>query len=249
MKKYFLFLLLSVFFINSAISQRKTQNIKWFSIAAKAGIGNSILFNKDISADKNVNLNYLTLSQSYGGRFTFTFGDNLGFGTEILFSSFGQKYDIKNNNDTNLKNLKFKSIDFIPFFRYTGNNSAYVEIGAKFSSVNSIAETNSNSLAVVRNNLINSYETKFTSPVFGFGIAIYKTDRIDINLGARFAYSLTDISPDKTFNIVDDNFYTPDYQENATSNPFSAQAIFEVNYFFAFWGDASCGRGRLMLFN
>jgi hypothetical protein len=249
MKKFIFLIVISVLIFDTAVSQRRKQNIKWFSLAAKAGIGNSMFLNKDIANDESVNLNYLTLSQSYGGRFTFTFGDNLGFGAELLFSSFGQKYDIKNSDDTNMKNLKFKSVDFIPFFRYTGNNSAYVEIGAKFSSINSITETNSNSIAIVRNDLMNNYETKFTSPVLGFGIALYKTDRIDINLGARFAYSLTDISPDKTFNAVSDNFYIADYQENAATNPFSAQAILEVNYFFAFWGDSSCGRGRLMLFN
>jgi hypothetical protein len=34
-------------------------------------------------------------------------------------------------------------LDVIPFFRYTGNNSAYVELGAKISNINLILEENS----------------------------------------------------------------------------------------------------------
>ncbi len=243
--KNLLFILLFVFVsINNVEAQRRTQTIKWFSIAAKTGIGNSIFLNSDIINDKNVEFDYISLSQSYGGRMTFTYGENLGFGVEVLSSSYGQKYTV----DANVKKLKLKSLDILPFFRYTGSTGGYIELGAKISNVKSITETNTNPLVFVRNDLMTYYEPKFTSVVLGFGLALYKGERIDVNLGARFAYSFKDITPYKNFNIINDNLYTPGYFNTAATNPLSAQAILEVNYYFAFWGDATCGRGRLMLF-
>ena len=226
-----------------------TQTIKWFSLAAKAGIGNSVFINKDLINDLNVSLNYFTLSQSYGGRFTFSYGENFGFGSDLLFSTYGQEYTINNNNDIYDKKITLKTIDIVPFFRYSGNTGGYFEIGGKFSTVNSVSETNSNSTALrASNELIDNYGPKFTSGVIGFGTALFKTERIDINLGARIAYSFTDLIPNRNFNVVNDGFYIPNYTITESTNPLSVQVIFEVNYFFAFWGDAKCGRGRLMLF-
>jgi len=250
MKNILLVSLVLFFSINKIEAQRRTQTIKWFSIAAKAGVGNSVFLNSDIMNDKNVEFDYLSLSQSYGGRFTFSYGENIGFGLEVLSSSYGQKYTVTNlSNDTNIKKLKLKALDLIPFFRYTGSTGGYLEVGAKISNVKSIIENNSTSTLTARNDLILYYEPSYTSAMLGFGVALYKSERIDINLGARFAYSFKDISPYSTFQIIDDNFYTPDYFKVAKTNPLSAQAILEVNYYFAFWGDATCGRGRLMLFN
>ena len=248
--KDLLFILLFIFVsINNVEAQRRTQTIKWFSIEAKAGIGNSMFLNSDIINEKNTEFDYLSLSQSYGGRFTFSYGENIGFGVEVLSSSYGQKYTVTNlADDTNIKKLKLKSLDIFPFFRYTGSTGGYVELGAKISNVKYITEQNSNSLAIVRKDIATYFEPQFTSLVFGFGVALYKSERIDVNLGARFAYSFKDISPYKTFSVINDSFYAPSYDKAASTNPLSAQAVLGVNYYFAFWGDATCGRGRLMLF-
>ena len=255
MKKIFLILISFVLVANVSTAQRRSQTIKWFSLAAKAGIGNSIFLNTDLIKDSNVGLNYFNISQSYGGRFTFSYGENLGFGSDVLFSTYGQEYTI-NNIDTirNInvvydKKITIKTIDIVPFFRYSGSMGGYVEIGGKFSTITSVSESNSISENFINSDVIASYyEPKFTSVIFGFGTALYKTERIDINIGARIAYSFTDINPNRNFNVVNDGFYVPDYTITNTTNPFSVQAILEVNYFFAFWGDASCGRGRFMLF-
>lgn len=236
--------------VNIIEAQRRTQKIKWFSISAKAGVGNSVFLNTNIMNDKNIEFDYISLSQSYGGRFTFSYGENLGFGVEGLFSSYGQKYTVTNTLDQiNIKKLKLKSLDIIPFFRYTGSTGGYIELGAKISNVNSIEEENSNSLVIVRDDLMIYQESSFTSAILGFGLALYKSERIDVNLGARFSYALKDIIVLNTnFQILDDGFYTTNYSNIATTNPISAQAILEVNYYFGFYGDARCGNGRLMLF-
>ncbi|MCF6364790.1 MAG: PorT family protein [Bacteroidales bacterium] len=248
MKKFLLFFLVGVFFINTASSQRRTQTVKWFSLAAKTGIGNSVLLNVDIIEDGNVDLNYFSMSQSFGGRFTFTIGDNIGFGADLLFSKYNQKYTIINTNEVYDKDLAMKTLDILPFFRYTGNTGVYIEVGPKLSTIKSIEETNTTTSAIVRPNLIGNYEPKFTSIVLGFGAGLYSNERLDVNLGARLSYSFTDITPNAAYNVTGDGYYFPNYAKSYPTNPASVQIILEVNYFFAFWGDASCGRGRFMLF-
>ncbi|NOZ35462.1 MAG: PorT family protein [Chlorobi bacterium] len=252
MKKFiYLFITFSLLF-QYADAQRRKQTIKWFSIAAKVGYGNSVLLNVNNIEDKHVEFNYLTPSLSYGGRFTFTYGNKIGFGIDVLFSNFGQNYTIDNNSDIYDKNLKIKSLDILPFFRYSGEKGGYLEIGPKFSNVKSLTITNSisnpNPPFKSTDNIAANYAPKFTSLVLGFGLAVYKNERFDVNLGTRFAYSFTDFTPGYSYNVVDDGYYIPSEEILTPTNPLSIQLILEVNYYFAFYGDATCGKGRLMLF-
>jgi len=241
--------LIFVFLFSSMLifSQRRTQTVKWISFALKGGVGNSYFLNTDHLNDPNVELNLFSLSHSVGGRLTFTYGDHLGLGSDVLLSAYNEKYSIRNEaaNVSYEKNIKLSTLDIVPFFRYTGYNTAYVELGAKISKINSVFEENT-----VQENFnpleLEMLEPKFTGAIFGFGLALYKTDRLDINLGARLSYAFTDLSPNR--DIINDGFFIPDYTVNSATNPLSFQALLEVNYFFAFWGDAKCGRGRLMFF-
>ncbi|NPA69020.1 MAG: PorT family protein [Chlorobi bacterium] len=250
MKKIIFLLLIFSLLSQYTYAQRRKSTVKWFSIAAKAGYGNSVLLNIDNIEDGNVEFDYLTPSLSLGGRFTFTYGNNLGFGLDILHSSFGQNYTIDNNGDIYEKNLDLTSLDILPFFRYSSDKGTYLELGLKFSNIKSIDVTNSVDRNFTQNsdNIDDYYASNFTSMVLGFGIAVYKNERLDINLGTRFSYSFTDITPEYSFNVVDDGYYSPSKEVLSETNPVSIQGILEINYFFAFWGDATCGKGRLMLF-
>jgi len=248
-KAVFIIFAIAVIFQN-VDAQRRTQTIKWFSIAAKVGYGNSVLLNVNNIEDKNLSFNYLTPSLSYGGRFTFSYGEKIGFGADVLYSSFGQQYTINKNENIYDKEINIKSLDILPFFRFTGEKGGYAEIGGKFSNVKSIDVTNSVNENFTQNsdNIDENYAPKFTSLVLGFGLAVYKNERLDINLGTRFAYSFTDFTPGYSYNVVDDGYYLPPKDILTPTNPLSIQFILEVNYYFAFWGDATCGKGRLMLF-
>jgi hypothetical protein len=248
MKPNLLTVFIVFFCVTFGYSQRNSQNVKWLSLALKGGVGNSYFLDVDHIEDDNLTLNYFSLSNSMGGRFTFTYGERVGIGADFLYSAYNQKYDIAIDSlTTNTKQLKLNTLDILPFLRFTGYNTVYFEMGAKFSNIKKITETNTLT-GVYRStdDLKNAIEPKFTSAFLGFGGALYKTDRLDVNLGLRLAYSFTDLAPN--YNILNDNVYQPDYVEEFSLNPISVQAILEVNYFFAFWGDASCGRGRLMLF-
>ncbi len=250
MKKIAYLLIAFAFLFQNANAQRRTQTIKWFSIAAKVGYGNSVLLNVNNIEDKHVEFNYLTPSLSYGGRFTFSYGEKIGFGSDVLFSSFGQKYTIDNNGDIYEKEVSMTSLDILPFFRYSGEKGGYFEIGPKFSNIKSIDVSNSVNQNFTQNseNIDRNYSSSFTSVVLGFGLAVYKNERLDVNLGTRFAYSFTDFTPGYTYNVVNDGYYIPEKEVLTDTNPLSIQLLLEVNYYFAFWGDATCGKGRLMLF-
>ncbi len=232
---------------------RRGQTIKWFSLAAKAGVGNTIFFNKDVSADQNASMNYLTIGYSVGGRFTFSYGEKIGVGLDVLYSGFGQKYELINiqgatsNYD---KEIKLSSLDIIPFVRYTGKRG-YFEAGPKFSNIKSHKEINSVDIPGREHEaklMFDTYKPKFTSIMLGGGIALARTERINFNLGLRVAYSFGDLMVDQTQYVLDDGLYVPDYTPTSSTNPFSAQIVLEVNYFFAFWGNAACKRGRLVFF-
>ncbi|PID87910.1 MAG: hypothetical protein CSB06_03190 [Bacteroidia bacterium] len=251
MKKLILILVSSTLLIFTSEAQRGNgrsgANVKWLSLAVKGGVGNSIFFNKAHKEDENISLNYTTLSYSYGGRFTFTYGENFGFGAELLMTTCGQKYGLKQGNTNYDKTIKLKALEISPFFRYTGYNSVYAEVGAKFSTVNSIDVSNSiDKSFTLEQDIAKKAEQKFTGAFIGFGFAVFKTERLDLNLGLRAAYSFTDLTPENDF--TSDGYFLPANNTPESTHPFTAQVLFELNYYFAFWGDASCGRGKLMFF-
>ncbi len=250
--KNILVITFAVLFSFGTQAQRPKSVIKWFSIGLKGGYGNSILINSDVSGDENISMNYLTPSYFYGGRLTFTYGDKLGLGIEYNQSSFGQKYDIKNDAQLYNKNLKLKSRDLLIFLRLSGESGVYLEIGPKFSTLKSVSVENSvDDSFVSDNNFMDYYAPKYTGLMFGAGLSLVRTERFQAHLGFRSSYVFSDILAEHSDNayILNDGVYRPSYlPANAKTTPFSLQFVLEAEYFFAFWGDAKCGRGRLMFF-
>ncbi len=250
MKKIIIILALLIFSGNIFAQHRRGSTIKWLSLSVKAGGGNSILYNKDYQTDKNVNLDVFTPSYFLGSRFTITVGDNIGFGAEGLYSKFGQNYDIAAGGASYTKKMDMKSTEILFFFRYTSEYGGYFEVGPKISMLKSATLTNSIQATefLTIEKLQAQYASQFTSIMLGAGISIFHTERVSGKLGARLNYSLSDFTPDKSFSILNDGVYAPAYQLSETTNPFSAQILLEINYFFGFWGNASCGRGSMQFF-
>ena len=235
-------------FVTASFSQRRSQVIKWFSIGAKASVGNYILLNPDIIGENNADLDFMTLAYSFGGRFTFSYGQNHGFGVELMSAKFGQKYHLKPDNNSYDKELSLSSLDFFVFYRYNSFGLGYFEIGPRFTKVKSIVETNTITTPIEYNNLQEKYSSSYPGAVIGFGISPLKTDKVNINTGIRLFYGFKDMVEDENYYILNDGVYRPENDTGASTNGISVQFVLEVNYFFAFWGNASCGRGRLMLF-
>lgn len=249
--KTYLTIFIFIFLFSGLYAQhgKNTSTVKWLSIALKGGGGNSILINSDAMDDSNVEFNYVTPSFSYGGRFTITYGDFIGFGVDVMSMHFGQEYSIKQDALSYSKNVKLGSLDIMPFFRYTSLKGIYVEVGPRFSTLKSASETNSiQDDFRPDTDMMKFYENKYTSAVFGAGLALFRTDRTNLNLGFRASYCFSDMIPDKTYYVLDDAVYAPTIVASATTNPVIVQGILEFDYIFAFWGNASCGRGNIMFF-
>jgi hypothetical protein len=248
MKKISILLILTLFVI-SAHAQRKGQVIKWFSIAAKGGVTNSFLLNTDILNDNNINPSFFNLGYTFGGRLTFSYGDNLGFGIEYEAFSLAQEYAIVAPTDSYTKDINIKASEIIPFFRYTGDRGGYFEIGPKFSTIKTVTETNSIDAAFSQTIEPEMYyEPKFKNIMIGFGTSAVKTERLEVNMGVRLAYAFSSITLDNYY-VANDGVYPATFTiPTKATNPVSIQFLVELNYYFAFYGNASCGRGRLMFF-
>lgn len=253
MKK--LAILILFFFLTSTIySQRgrRGSEVKWLSLAVKAGYGNSILVNSNVMSDEAITTNFLSPAYSYGGRFGLTYGDNIGLSFEVLSSGYSQGYDINDGNNPYSKTQKFTTLDYLILFRYTSDYGFYFEVGPKFSNMKSAVVENPSLTGYTFNdedNYVENFKEKYNSIALGMGFAIFRAERVNFNLGLRGSYAFTDIVEDPNFYVLNDGVYQPDLTvETSSTNPFSLKLMFEINYFFGFWGDASCGRGRLMFF-
>ena len=250
--KKIVFVLVILLLSTSIYAQRRKKRgstIKWISLAVKGGYGNSILFNPDVALDENVSMDYLSPAHVIGARFGLTFGDNFGVYIEPLSASFKQKYEINDGTNTYIKTQEFKSFDFAFQLRYTSDYGFYAEAGPVFNTLKSATESNSmDGNFRPTDSYIDNFADKYNSLMFGLGFSAFRGDRLTVNLGLRGTYALGDeFVTNSNFYVLNDGVYSGT-TTGAATKPFSAKIMLEVNYFFAFWGDASCGRGRLMFF-
>lgn len=232
----------------------------WISIAGKVGVGNSILFSQQISDDDNITQNYLSPSVSVGGRLGVVFVDKIGVSVEYLSSTYANKYGVKApvTSKSFDSNLKFKTGDLLILARYTGEYGFYAEIGPKITSINDaqyVIEDNPNGVTykdmgfslpnpLGNADLTNCFNGKFTSIVFGFGYAVFNGDRVQVSLGARAAYCSNNIIKQV------DGLKNTGFSKYSTMEmkPFSAQIMVDINYHFARFGSATCGKQKIIFF-
>ncbi len=253
--KQILVLILSLL-VTTGFAQRHRGNgeIKWLNISAKGGYGGSMLFNSDVSSDGNVTQDFLSPSYEFGGRFAIGYGDFVSFGVEILSAGFGQDYSINPpNTEAYTKTQRFTSFDILPTLRYTSPYGFYFEAGPKFSTLKTAKVKNSIDGPFIDEIPNEEYQLnftdKFTSIVAGMGMALHNGDRLQVTLGLRGSYALGNfIEENSDYYVLNDGVYFPQGDFTAKTSPFTLKLMLEVNYIFGFWGDASCGRGRLMFF-
>lgn len=252
MKKHILLLFLVASF--SAVSAQ--QGITWFTMGANAGFGNSIFFNENVQSDDNVTMNYFTPAYNFGGRlgFHFTLGrgyeNNLALILEAKAATFGQDYDLSDptaNPPKYNRAIEVRSTDFAIMLRYVGELGGYFEVGPKFTSIKEVSDENDKTDALFTATA-DDFSGNYTNLCAGFGLAVVQTDMIELNLGARVSYGFDDIWATQSRSIADDGSLTP-YDSYTETHPFSAQLRVELNYYFGYFGVASCRTPGIKLFN
>lgn len=242
MKKIFLLIAVVVAMSLQTMAQRRGTAPNWISIAAKAGYGNSVLLCKQINDMDNVTQNYLSPSFSMGGRLGVVFVDKIGVSLEYLSSQYQNKYefDPQLGNKTINSNLRFKTGDLLILARYTGEYGFFAELGPKLTSVKEVTREVDNFADF---DATNQFKGKFNSVVFGFGFTPYNGERVLVSLGLRLAYCSKNIV-ENDVNILGVNAQLT----NVEMKPLSAQVTLDVNYHFARFGKATCGKQRIIFF-
>lgn len=255
MKIRFFILIVCLFMAISGFAQRRGgSNVNWLSIAGKGGYGMSMLMNQESFSDMKVSPNFLNGSYFFGGRLgwsiDFNSGSSIGVSFEVNYSTFGQEYDVNTGTENFNKKTTISSLDMFPVFRFQGATGFYLELGPKFSTLKSIEETPLPSSIIYPSGLESIYNEKYTSGIFGIGFMPLMLDRITLSLGVRANYGWKSMTNSSTYySVMDDGRYVPlEPYSDATINLIQLQPVVEFNYFFGFFGDATCGRGRLMLF-
>jgi len=250
-----IFLVLFTLLITTSFAQRRGRGngeIKWLNLAIKGGYGGTMMFNSDVSGDGNVSQDFLSPSYEFGGRFGIGYGDFVSLGVEVLSAGFGQDYSINDATiESYTKKQKFTSFDLLVALRYTSPYGFYFEAGPKFSTLKTASIENSMTGPFVdgdQPDYMQNFSEKFTSIVAGMGFAIHNGDRLQVTLGLRGSYAIGNFVENENYYVLNDNVYRPMGSFTAKTSPFTLKAVLEVNYIFGFWGDASCGRGRLMFF-
>jgi hypothetical protein len=103
---------------------------------------------------------------------------------------------------------------------------------------------------------VGDYKKNPVSITAGAGLTIFSffKDRLRGNFGFRLYYSMGDAMKDATQLPVCDSIYNINKSFNSKySNPLpthiiSIQALFEIDYFFGYFGKANCGKRRFKLF-
>jgi hypothetical protein len=255
MKKIFTVILLIVISLSGYAQKRGGGAPNWISIALKGGYGNSIFLCKQAKDVADGKFSYKTLAPSYcfGGRLGVVFVDKVGMSVEYLASTYNPKnsysYSYNNGNFTLDNSFKMKASDLLLLARYTGEYGFYCELGPKFTTAKEVTREFDASASMVKvtttDDVSDNFKKKFSSLVFGFGFSPYNGDRVIVSLGLRASYCTKDI-----YDGINENqaygFNMP--IQNVEMKPFSVQFVLDINYHFARFGTATCGKQKIIFF-
>jgi hypothetical protein len=230
---------LTLFFVLSLALSAHSQ--WWFDAGAKAAFGPTMMYDQNVF-DSGTYKHDLSTGSSFGGRLGFNYGYHVGLSLE--YSGSTSKQDFNYNSDL-YNSFKWKHNDISTMFRYSGNG-AYIEVGAKFSSIKEVELDNViNGVSDVTENFSENY----TSGVFGFGSYLAGSELLTLNLGIRLHWAFDDMvnemGKENDYPIIIYPLPDPSLKTLATA----AQLQFELNYAFGRFAKSAChDRWRLILF-
>ncbi len=210
----------------------------WFEVGGKAMYGMKGFYNNNVFNDRDHQYQFGS-GLAYGGVLCINIADRNGFNIEALSASNEQKFEY---NNTNVNDLEWKTLDLYLLYR-AYSNSAFIEIGPKYSKVNSITQ----SYGSTNYNLNGEYQDQYFSAVFGFGGLITGSEFLTLKSGVRFEYALGDFVSAKGKDTGYPTVYlqTP-YDTYAATHPFSASVYLSLNFAIGAVAKAECGKRRFI---
>ncbi|HLG34051.1 MAG TPA: outer membrane beta-barrel protein [Bacteroidia bacterium] len=208
MKKFLI--LNSAFLILNLVS-----NAQVFILGGK-GILNYSTFMND-----NANINGTKLDKEFtmGGQggiyFRYYFNEatyynntNVSLAIELLFGSYGQKYKANLVDTSAHSKISVSSMDIPVMVHVRGQAGLYAEAGVSFGMINGVTydfsrDPDSNPSSNFSGAVDSSFASSNLSGIFGFGIDSELNDKLNLTIGFRLTYGLTDLTEPQKSNSTD----------------------------------------------
>ena len=213
----------------------------WFDAGIKGAWGPTGMSDQNVYDDADYK-HKISTGSAFGARLGINTGYHVGLSLEYAGATSNQ--DFEYHGDL-YNSYKWKHSDISTLFRYSGNG-AYIELGAKFSSINEVElETVGSNISDVTDNFVDSY----TSGVFGFGSYLLGTELLTLNMGVRVNWAFDDmvneLGKENNHPIVVEDLKDP----SVKTHPGSVQLQMELNYAFGRFSKEAChDRWKLILF-
>lgn len=237
-----LLILLVCFSLANAQSKKK-KNPTWFYLEAGGGYGIGMFTNKNASNDALIDADFLNPCTSYGIKVGTNFPFNFGVAYEIGKSNYSQGYTVTNNFDSIShvdKRINISTLDMSFLVRGVTESGSYIEIGPQFSKVvNQPAAFDS----------YNQFNERFTNLVFGFGGAVYYSQNVDINVGLRITYCMSDLMVNGHYPYAGSDYTVGHYSSYTPTKPFTAVLKVSLNWHIGYFQTAKCdGHTEFLMF-
>jgi len=196
----------------------------WIDVSFRGGLGPNLLINTNVLEDADV-VHEFSVGSTFAGKFGVNFGDIHSINFEVASTKFKQSFDFRAQDILSGKDMNFTSIDYSFLYRklYDGR---CLEIGPTISTTS---------------------EESISSPnfggIFGFGRTIAGSDKIAINIGARFRYIATDLLNDS--DGTESLYYSKVYPDYKISTPLSFMFMVEIDWAVGVFGRSNCYSRRL----
>jgi len=262
--KRLVILFITIFFLQGVEAQKRKSysksTINWLSFSPRAGYGAGLLINDAVFNDFHIEGQKRSPSSFVGARLGLTHGDNIGISFIGGKTSFTQNYSAFeiNNIDEYTKSYIFDAWEYGAMLRITSDLGFIVELGPRFVKLNSLTSNIGGDILLEPTsvNLMDTTVKKYTTINLAIGQSVMRSERTELNISINLSYGLQDLFNETGFAYIEDEHYNaenPDFfnyyrTETHTTKPLTVMLNLEFNYFFAFWGDASCGKGKFMMF-
>ena len=196
----------------------------WIDVSFKGGVGPDLLINLNVLEDVDL-VHKFSVGNTFAGKFGVNFGDIHSINFEVASTKFRQSFDFRADDVLPGQEMSFNSIDYSFLYRKL-SDGRYLEIGPTVSTTS---------------------EGSISSPnfggIFGFGRTIAGSDKIAINIGARFRYIATDLLNDSDGS--ESLYFSKAYAEYKISTPLSFMFMVEIDWAVGVFGRSNCYSRRL----
>lgn len=213
--KKILLLTAAVAITGSVFSQSRLE------ISGKGTYRSTWMFNENLSNLGDVQDYDLGWAPNYGVGTAFYFSKSIGIEVNGLLGSFSGRFQGKSDslgNYTSRVNLSTFDIPLL-FKLRTKSGGAYLELGPQYTLISkALYSLKSDSMNISNMDVSDQYSKTNLALVFGLGVNIELSSKLDLNTGFRFEYGISDLKGVDAVGQSFENFFEyPEYKRTFTA--------------------------------